>query len=147
EAREDLAEDLHLEGVAVGPLHGRHPRVQPLRERDVGLPRRIVRPELLVHDPPAPFLDELPRRDHLPSGTLCLVHSCTIRRDTGFQFQGIAIPGSICRIVGRENCILPGSSWYSQTHSTSAALNRTVTVVFIEKRPPRHPGLGNQSRT
>src|SRR5439155_26215702 len=46
EAREDLPEDLHLEGVAVRPLQGRDPRVQPLRERDVGLPRRVVRPEL-----------------------------------------------------------------------------------------------------
>src|SRR5437762_5627550 len=69
-AREDLPEDLHLEGVAVGPLNGRDPRVQPLRERDVGLPGRVVRPQLLVHDLPAPFLDELPRRDHLPAGAL-----------------------------------------------------------------------------
>src|SRR5439155_26888199 len=78
EAREDLPEDLHLEGVAVGPLHGRHPRVQPFRERDVGLSRRVVRPELPVHHLPAPFLDELPRRDHLPAGALRLVHSCTV---------------------------------------------------------------------
>src|SRR2546430_11538896 len=77
EAREDLPEDLHLEGVAVRPLHGRHPRVQPLRERDVGLSRRVVRPELLVDDLPAPFLDELPRRDHLPAGALRLVHRKT----------------------------------------------------------------------
>src|SRR5438094_1739840 len=95
EAREDLPEDLHLEGVAVRPLHGRDPRVQPLRERDVGLSRRIVRPELLVHHLPAPFLDELPRRDHLPAGALRpvrLVQSDRLRRTSSvFAFSDWSI--------------------------------------------------------
>src|SRR5437773_5161271 len=102
EAREDLPEDLHLEGVAVGPLHGRHPRVQPLRERDVGLPRRVVRPELLVDHLPAPFLDELPRRDHLPAGALRLVHPSDSRlKSTNVTFRSLSAKAGSSRIQSR----------------------------------------------
>src|SRR5439155_26562072 len=117
--REELAEYLHLEGVAVRPLHGRDPRVQPLRERDVGLSRRVVRPELLVHDLPAPFLDELPRRDHLPAGALRLVHRASLRPSSKTQrfarmtrsaseapLISFAIPGGMSFTV---NASLPGS--------------------------------------
>src|SRR5439155_21824418 len=111
-------------GVAVRPLHGRDPRVQPLRERDVGLPGRVVRPELLVHDLPAPFLDELPRRDHLSPGALRLVH--------------IRSPRMICRRAAHSAAALRGPSSVVKSVLTASALPcflRTTSICMISSSP------------
>src|SRR6266480_6012517 len=128
ETRENLPEDLHLEGVAVGPLHGRDPRVQPLRERDVGLPRRVVRPELPVHDLPAPFLDELPRRDHLPAGALRLVHRTPTLHQSSIPSSTFFVPQT-GQWIGLSSA---RTTWhFGQDHRNTS---------LIEKRPPCHPG-------
>src|SRR5207249_12229452 len=109
---------------------------------DVGLPRRIVRPQLLVHDLPAPFVDELPRRDHLPAGALRLVHRRSTTQATILRFWN--------GFSGGGSTTASGSIHSSADNQSCVYLRRSFACFvsrFIEKRPPRHPGLGNQSRS